>query len=171
MRKHSIAVAMLSAMSLSSHAGDYSIKGMEIGADIEAFADTYHCFPDNDGLIRCHQSPAKFTVGGQKLKSVLLKFGRDEKVELITFSFEPDAFAGIRDAVTQKYPKIKCTKGAVKTLMGVDLPSESCIGMTTAESIQLDKYGSSIDYGSLLIIKNSVVDQSIRQRQENRSDI
>lgn len=171
MKKWLIPAVMLSALSFSSRAADYSIKGMEIGAGVEAFKDSYDCSPGKEGLLRCYQGPAKFTVGGEKLNSVLIKFGIDEKAEVITFSFEPDSFPGIRDAITQKYPKIKCAKGEVKTLMGVAFPSESCIGMTTDERIELDKYGSSIDSGLVMIIKNSVIDQSVSKRQKSRSDI
>lgn len=171
MKKCLIPAVLLSVLSFSSESADYSIKGMEIGASVESYKDSYDCSPGKDGLLRCYQSPAKITVGGEKLKTVLIKFGPDQKAEAITFNFDPDSFPGIRDAVTQKYPKIKCVKGEIKTLMGVALPSESCIGMTATESIEFSKYGSSIDSGSAMIIKNSVVDQSIRQRQEKRSDI
>lgn len=171
MRKCLIPVVILSAFSFPSLAADYSIKGMEIGASVEAFKDSFDCSSGPEGRLSCYQNPATFTVGGEKLKSVLIKFGADEKVEAIVFGFDPDSFLGIRDAVTQKYPKIKCRKVAVTTLMGVTLPGESCIGSTANESIELSKYGRSIDSGSVVIIKNDMIDQSKKTRKEKRSDI
>lgn len=171
MSKWLILAVMLSALSFSSSAADFSIKGMGIGGTVEDFRDTFDCSPGKDGLLRCYQSPAKFTVGGEKLKGVLVKFGTDNKVEMITFSFDPDSFSGIRDALTQKYPKIRCEKMEVKTLMGVSLPSESCSGKTVDESIDVRKYGNSVDSGSAIVIKNSVFDRAKSQRQESLSDI
>lgn len=166
-----ISAMVLSTLSISAVAGDFSIKGMEIGASIEAYRDSFKCSPGKEGLLRCYQIPATVTVGGEKLKAISLRFGSDEKIETIAFNFAPDAFPGIRDAVTQKYPNIKCTKGVVKTRMGIELATETCFGKTVDENIEIEKYGSSIDSGGLIIIKNSVLDQSMKKRQESRSDI
>lgn len=150
---------------------DFQIKDMALGLKLKDYKDHYLCSPSSDGLVSCHDMAPSLTVGGEKIKSFLVKFDREETASMILLKFSSDSFEGIRDAIVTKYPKIKCTKSAIKTRMGVELETENCAGSTKLESIVVNKHSGTITEGSILMVTVAAIDESAKQRKQKASDI
>lgn len=155
----------------SAFCADFQIKEFGLGMNLKDYKDHYLCSPSSDGLVSCHDMAPSLTVGGEKIKSFLVKFDREEVASMILLKFSSDSFEGIRDAIVTKYPKVKCAKSLVKTRMGVELETEKCTGSTKLESIIVTKHSGTITEGSIMMATIATIDESAKQRKQKASDI
>lgn len=163
-------MALLAAFPVATIAGDFNVKEYEIGMPISRHPTANKCYPDADGRHRCFDQFYDFTIGGEKVKNVIV-FYDDEKAEQIYFQFDSSGFNGIKAAIIAKYKKPTCKLSEVGNAMGAKFVQEICAWKTKNESMYLAKYSGNISEGDLLIVSKKEEERSQAAAMAKQKDL
>lgn len=161
------AILMASATAI---AGDFEIKNYEVGMPHDRHPMARPCRVDTNGNGTCFDTFSDFTIGGQKISSVMIEH-RDWKAVSIFFSFPIDSFDGISKTVANRYKSLKCKNGFVYNAIGARFKQTICTTSTKSETIIIHRISGSIEEGSMLISSNEKLDRDRNERDMKNDDI
>ena len=171
MRRALAALCAAASISSGAPAGDFSIKGFELGKSAEDFYAFLDCEYRKDGLVTCKKREEPITVGGEVLTSVFVEFNELKQSVGVYLGFKSEAYAGIKSAVVAKYPKTKCKKAELATKAGARIPTEICSGSSKAEILTVQMHATTTDRGALTLLSSEALAKAAKAARIKQSDI
>lgn len=141
------------------------IKGVRLGlerAAVEAIIGDLYNYKEKNFTIA-----EVLPLGGVRPHAEYI----DEKLSTFHFSFPASEFESIRSAITSKYPVTRCTNSAVQNHMGASFGQVTCEITASDGTLTLQKYGSDIKSGYLMLLSNAAVEKSRKDSERAKSDI
>lgn len=141
------------------------IKGIRLGlerAAVEAIIGDLYNYKEKNFTIA-----EVLPVGGHRPQTKYI----DEKLSSFFFSFPAKEFEAIRSAITTKYPVTRCSNSAVQNRMGASFGQVTCELSASDGILTLQKYGSDINSGYLMLLSNAAIEESKKTTERTNSDI
>lgn len=149
------------AFPLSAIAKSIEIKGLHVGmpkAEVEAKFPTWE----------------DFTIAGVTSKydvdPVHIEY-RNDKLDVLHFSFNSDGFETVLGALKEKYPNIVCESTQVGNAMGATFNQLHCTLSDKESVLDLSRYVNDIETSSLMLISNKKLKELDEKAKERKKDI
>lgn len=146
------------------------IKGIHLGM---SKAEFQALFPDAK-LDDVDPLP-HFTIGGTESKyggGPGLEWEKDGTLGYFVFQYYPAGFDGLRTALKQKYPALKCQRSVVYNALGEAFDDEDC---WLGRDLLLSKYTDDLTLGQLTLEsdahRKAERDEQREEARKNRKDI
>lgn len=115
-------------------------------------------------------SDSSWTIGGVKSKYVYTGGSptfEEGKLVAFTFFFRSDDYSDVKDAVANKYPKIKCRSSTIQNRMGATFAQEVC----TYGELTIQRYFDDIETGLLSLYSPKYLKKLENESKAKRGDI
>jgi hypothetical protein len=100
--------------------------------------------------------------------SGIFTFDEDEKLVWLFWMFDSSNYGALRDALREKYPKMRCTSTVLSNALNARFPSQECV----AGDIEISQHSSSIESGLLQMIdRNWQRKEADKKRKERIKDL
>lgn len=132
------------------------IKGFYIGMPMEQAQQHYRELPD----VSIGGATAKYDFDPLKLEY------NDAKLEALIFFFRPDGYEGLRDALKDKYPGLRCESSKASTRAGAAITQEECSLRSGGALLQLRRYLNDITTSSLSLTSEAKLKAEAEQRKK-----
>jgi hypothetical protein len=131
------------------------IKGIRIGMTQEAYE-------------KAMEAAGFFTIGGvSPMYAVTRSFDEQGRLQEFSFIFRSSDWEQVRDAVKEKYPKLKCVRSTASNRMGATFPQEHCFFGT----LGMSRLVSDIDTSFLSLTSKELADRRRKESNEKKKDI
>jgi hypothetical protein len=163
---------ILLALFFSTNSFAYDFKGVEVGqfSSTEDISNklTAKCLDNkDDGGIYCLGDT---TIVGKKAE-VFITADKNNIVQTIKVTFDPDSFENIYSALKSKYGAAKVKVSDISTAMGAKFKQAEAKWSTSTAFMMLNKYNGKITEGSLMILSNEHLEMMDKLMKESKSDI
>lgn len=132
------------------------LKGFKLGMPEAEAAELYRVMPE-------------VTIAGAAPKyqhnPIGLKY-EDGVLTQFIFFFRPANFEQVRDAITSKYPMLKCEASTVTNRMGGKFTQEECTMTSAGTVLSLRKFVSDIETSSLTMMSSQKLNEAAEARRK-----
>lgn len=140
------------------------IKGLHLGMTKSEVTEKYGPMPIKG-----------FTVAGVSSKYPALGLAltfHEDKLDTLTFFFNPSGFNDVRGAVTGKYPSLHCEDSAVSNAMGGSFTQTICSLKDDLGAFRLQKFVSDIKTSALILMSDrKSIEERDKKAQKQKDDI
>lgn len=131
-------------------------------------ATTRNCFSIWDERSRAFGTPE--TIAGVNIRNMIVTVSNDS-VDMIYLIFDSGSFEQVRDALREKYPKLKCQRSDVSNAMGARFDQQECDVRSVNGTISLSQRSGKVTESSLSMYSDTALARISRDRKKNASDL